>query len=283
MKTSLLRLSSLAAAGVLTAACATDSPLTAPTADLRRSTVASVVSDIHQLVTLCKVGPAGTSATFNISATGGNLKHGTTTTLAATASDNPDGCIEIWQSNWPQPNPDVIHTVTVTEVGQTGGTVLERVVSFSQLDGWTEEFPPVNSASVRVNYANGATIWFKNIDGPDDGGAAGCTPGFWRQDQHISYWTGFDPSDLYADVFGVDRAGTLMENVWARGGGAGALARHSVAALLNATSSEVDYPYSVAEIIASVQAAFASGDFESAKNVFEAANELGCTVDKSMN
>ena len=281
MKTSLLRLSSLAAAGVLTAACATDSPLTAPTADLRRSTVASVVSDIPQIVQLCKIGPAGTSATFNISATGGILQHGTTTTLAATTIDNPDGCIAIWRSVDPQPNPDVIHTVTVTEVGQTGGTVLERVVSFSQLDGWTEEFPPVNSASVRVNYANGATIWFKNIDGPDDGGAAGCTPGFWRQDQHISYWTGFDPSDLYADVFGVDRAGTLLENVAANGGGADALARHSVAALLNATNSEVDYDLTVAQIIAGVQAAYASGDFESFKNVLEGFNEQGCSVDKS--
>jgi len=113
------------------------------------------------------------------------------------------------------------------------------------------------------------------------GGGQGCTPGFWRQGQHIQYWTGFDPSDLYADIFGVDRAGTLLQNVAANGGGANALARHSVAALLNAASTEVDYDLTVAEIIAGVQAAYASGDFESFKNVLEGFNEQGCSVDKS--
>ena len=109
----------------------------------------------------------------------------------------------------------------------------------------------------------------------------GCTPGFWRQPQHFQYWTGHSPSDSYSGVFGVSRPGNLLQNVTALGGGANALARHSVAALLNATSPEVNYNLTVAEIIAGVQAAYASGDFETFKNVLEGYNEQGCSVDKS--
>jgi hypothetical protein len=141
-----------------------------------------------------------------------------------------------------------------------------------------------DAPSVTFDASTVATVYFKNNVGdtpPPPGDFAGCTPGFWRQSQHFQYWTGFDPSDLFADVFGVDYPGTLLDGVWANGGGEHALARHAVAALLNAASPEVEYPYSVAQIISSVQAAFASGDFEGVKNAFEASNELGCTVDKS--
>ena len=129
----------------------------------------------------------------------------------------------------------------------------------------------------------GGGVIFKNKGTPtfENGGGAGCTPGFRRQPQHFEYWVGYAPGDSFADVFGVDRSGTLLDNVTARGGGENALARHAMAALLNASNSEVDYDMSVAEIIAAVQSAFASGDFETVKNQFEAFNEQGCTVDKS--
>lgn len=283
MKASLSRYSALAAIVVLTAACAKDSSVTAPTAELRRSGGASLVGDSPQIVQLCKIGPEGTSATFSISATGGVLPFGTTVTLAATTPWNSDGCLMIWQSVWPQPNPDVIHTVTVTEISQTGGTVLERVVTTSDLDGFTEAFPPVNSASVRVNYANGASIGFKNIEGPGNGGgAAGCTPGFWRQSQHYPYWTGYAPTDAFSSVFANAFPGkTLGEVVQLGGGGLNALGRHTVAALLNAASLEVNYGMTTAQVIAAFNAAYASGSYEAQKNVFEGFNERGCSVDKS--
>jgi len=130
-------------------------------------------------------------------------------------------------------------------------------------------------------------IFFKNAGvetpppPPPPSDFAGCTPGFWRQPQHFEYWTGYSPTDLFSAVFGVARSGSLLQNVTATGGGADALARHAVAALLNAASAEVNYTYSVAQVIAAVQGAFATGNFESVKDNFEAANELGCTVDKS--
>lgn len=129
-----------------------------------------------------------------------------------------------------------------------------------------------------------------NIDG--DGCSAfcdiemmgeGCTPGYWRQDQHYDSWVGYMPGDLFDAVFGVDAPGddTLGEAVVSRGGGENALQRHAVAALLNASSPDVAYAYTVAEVIVVVQGAYASGDFESAKDMLEAENgdDTYCPLD----
>jgi hypothetical protein len=51
-----------------------------------------------------------------------------------------------------------------------------------------------------------------------------------------------------------------------------------VAALLNTTSGEVDYAYSTSEVIAIVQNAYATGGFESAKNLLAAANNRTCPL-----
>jgi hypothetical protein len=196
--------------------------------------------------------------------------------------------------------------VTFTEnlIGDDSVTLSDPRVGYSQLISATtvEIFPEIFTcpADPRVytdgvymaTYTNTAYLDGANTDLEASaevtitcklppGGGEGCTPGFWRQPQHFQYWTGYNPSDLYSDVFGVARPGTLLQNVTANGGGANALARHSVAALLNAASAEVDYDLSAAEIIAGVQAAFASGDFETFKNVLEGYNEQGCSVDKS--
>jgi cysteine-rich repeat protein len=131
-----------------------------------------------------------------------------------------------------------------------------------------------------------------NVDGDgcsancttEETGFAGCTPGFWKQDQHLPYWVGHNPGDDFDTTFGSDCFDgdvTLLEAVALKGGGVKALARHAVAALLNASSGEVDYPYTEAEVKAAVAAACASGDYETTKDDLADNNELGCTVDKS--
>ncbi len=112
---------------------------------------------------------------------------------------------------------------------------------------------------------------------PPPGGGEGCTPGYWKQDQHFDSWVGYSPSDSFDAVFGVSYGGTLVEAADANGGQENALARHAVAALLNASSS-VDYYYTEADIINMVQAAFASGDYNGTKDLFEYQNELGCPL-----
>jgi hypothetical protein len=110
-------------------------------------------------------------------------------------------------------------------------------------------------------------------------GEEGCTPGFWKN--HPEAWVGFSPGDSFATVFGVAALPgqpatlTLEQAVNLGGGGFDALARHAVAALLNAAHPEVDYPFTEAQIIALVQGAIAgTEDVETVKNMFEAANEL---------
>ncbi len=117
---------------------------------------------------------------------------------------------------------------------------------------------------------------------PPPGGGEGCTPGYWKQDHHLDSWdaTGFDPDDLYETVFGVDagESWTLLGALEAKGGGENALARHATAALLNASNPDVSYEYTADEVIALVQSAYASGDFEGVKDLFEEQNELGCPL-----
>jgi hypothetical protein len=89
------------------------------------------------------------------------------------------------------------------------------------------------------------------------------------------------PTDDYDGAFGVIASfspHTLLDAVWLGGGGESALARHAVAALLNTTSGEVDYAYSTSEVIAIVQNAYATGGFESAKNLLAAANNRTCPL-----
>lgn len=122
----------------------------------------------------------------------------------------------------------------------------------------------------------------------------GCTPGYWRQGQHFDSWVGYLPGDFFVDVFGrsitvkgrpmgvkggkpIDITNpTLLQALKANGGGINALARHAVAALLNAAA--VNFMYSEGEVITMVQGAIDSGDIESIKNELAEQNELGCPL-----
>lgn len=124
----------------------------------------------------------------------------------------------------------------------------------------------------RVTDSNGAYYFGEEC------GGEGLTPGYWKN--HLDAWaaTGYSTGDSFEGIFGVDVPGaspTLLEAVRAGGGKFTALNRHAVAALLNAAHPDVDYPYTEAEIIAMVQNAYATGDWSSAKDNLEDANELG--------
>lgn len=114
---------------------------------------------------------------------------------------------------------------------------------------------------------------------PPPQGGEGCTPGFWKQSHHFDSWVGYAPGDEFDVVFGVPYDVTLLQALSAGGGDEIALGRHAVAALLNAASGDVSYAFTEAEIIALVQDAWATGDFETAKDLLEDENELGCPLD----
>lgn len=117
---------------------------------------------------------------------------------------------------------------------------------------------------------------------PPPTGNDGCTPGYWKQKQHLDSWTGYATTDGFNATFGIgtnwfSNGYSLLDGLKDGGGGKSALARHAVAALLNAAQGF--YPMTQAEVIAAVQAAYASpSTIESTKNALADYNELGCPL-----
>lgn len=115
----------------------------------------------------------------------------------------------------------------------------------------------------------------------------GLTPGFWKQPQHLEYWapTGYSPSQTLGSVFtGVPAANnTLLQALSYQGnntitGAKQNLLRAGVAALLNASHPDVNYPLTTAEVIAQVNAGLASSDrgfVLSIKDQLDEYNNLG--------
>ena len=96
----------------------------------------------------------------------------------------------------------------------------------------------------------------------------GLSHGYWKN--HVSDWTGYSTSDTLESVFDIpDSFGlddnTLLEALDFQGGPdladkAQILLRNAVASLLNAAHPNIDYPLSLVEVIADVNAALASED-----------------------
>jgi hypothetical protein len=110
-------------------------------------------------------------------------------------------------------------------------------------------------------------------------GGQGCTPGFWKS--HTGAWLGYSSGEEFDTVFGVDYDSslTLLGALGKGGGGYEALGRHAVAALLNAAHPLVNYEMTTSQIVAAVQATFASGDPEPLKNELDELNNAGCSID----
>jgi hypothetical protein len=185
------------------------------------------------------------------------------------------------------PAGDPLSTVTVTEVGATPDSI--KIVF---TDGITFLYN-TPTAVVQAGWNRGGMIKYFNSDSPPPPpppppppGGQGCTPGYWKQSQHFDSWpagyvpTGAGATDFDA-AFGVNLFNpniSLLTALGLEGGGVKALARHAAAALLNSASDGVDYGLTTAQVIAAVQAAVASGDYESVKNTLDALNNGGCTL-----
>lgn len=181
------------------------------------------------------------------------------------------------------------HIVTVTETSGNFESVQLTIITNRPEAQTITTFPPDESSATvtaLVGGLKGAIARYRNSPPPPppDPGLAGCTPGFWKQPHHFEYWTApYVPEMLFVDAGFVDAfpGKTLLQVVSQGGGGLKALGRHTVAALLNAASGEVDYGTTPADVIDAFNAAYASGNDQPQKNAFEQLNELGCTVDKS--
>jgi hypothetical protein len=118
----------------------------------------------------------------------------------------------------------------------------------------------------------------------------GCTPGFWKQPQHLDAWVGFSPDDTLGSVFDATNLGaladvTLLDALSFQGGPTleaanRILLRQAVAALLNSASLD-GFSMTTAEVIAAVDAALASGDRDTILDLaaeLDAANNAGCPL-----
>lgn len=117
----------------------------------------------------------------------------------------------------------------------------------------------------------------------------GCTPGYWKQDQHFDSWpSAYSTSTTFSSVFGRDIAvrlnketisdPTLLQALTAQGGNINAAARHAVAALLNSASTGVNYDLSTSEVIALFQSNYPDGELDEMKDQLAKFNEQGCPL-----
>ena len=122
-----------------TAGCSSD--LTQP----ESPEVASLNTVTHDAkVRLVKLGPAGSTATFSVSATGGNVLHQTITLDACQQADiSLCPAAIVWEAT----DAELVN-VTITETGFTGAMELERIMVFSELLGTTVTY--LNPAEPRV-------------------------------------------------------------------------------------------------------------------------------------
>lgn len=187
------------------------------------------------------------------------------------------GCQDIWVRGGA-----IYDKVFVTEVVPSGYTTSHVLTSY--VGGTVTSGAPTSSPSesglVRGN--TGQLVVYTNTlePPPPPEGGEGCTPGYWKQEQHFDSWTSpYAPSTLFSDVFEDAFPGmTLLQVVSQGGGGLNALGRHTVAALLNSASAGVDYDVSTQGVIDAFNAVFPGGDYEGQKNIFAGFNELGCPL-----
>ena len=222
---------------------------------------------------LCKVG---TDATFSVS-----VNNGTPSNVAVANGQ----CVIVHDyDGFP---PDL---VIITELPQAG-VVVDSIVEDSVYGNpgtnpptyGSKRMPTITGTdtdSVLVSVQGWRVTFFNHVQ-PPDGGGEGCTPGYWKQDQHFDSWPApYTPSTQFSAVFENAFPGmTLLQVLNLGGGGLEALGRHTVAALLNAQSDAVDYDLSAQAVIDGFNAVFPGGDYEGQKNIFEGLNERGCSLD----
>ena len=223
-------------------------------------------------VTLCKLGAPGTFVT--------TLGQGGTGTLAFPGSFVVDAgqCVTVWTGRLigaDDPCCEPLDGITITETSAipTQIQVTEGNCNVAELTA--------NGITVEANTYIPCTVTFTNAPPPPPPGD-GCTPGFWKNSPGSWPPTGYLPNQNFDAVFGVTAFGPHVTLIAAAGlgsGGANALARHAVAALLNSSHPDLTYEMDAAAVIAAVQGAFASGSFETVKNQLAALNERSCPLD----
>lgn len=151
----------------------------------------------------------------------------------------------------------------------------------------------VDSITVGCNTltVNNLYVWnlvdqFRVITGTQScaptGGLEGCSPNFWKQAKSDAFWANYQPDQKFNRVFnvkGTSRTMTLRQALKKGSGDELAFKRQAVAALLNASSSVVNYAYTEAQVLAIVRNAYGTRDFKNARIDLAQQNKLGCLLE----
>jgi len=225
-------------------------------------------------VLMKKFGPLS-SYTFALSISQGAFSNGNPVTLAASewtqiwGATNPlapNATLEVTETI---PSNSKVDSVWITPLTRLADGTLGELPNFKQVIIGTNQFEVPDLGWNRGSYV---TVW--NSEGR---GGEGCTPGYWKQKHHFDSWANYLPTQSFGSVFANAFPGMTLVKVAAQGGGhLKALGRHTVAALLNAASPNVDFPLSAAQVISKFNAAYASGSYEATKNEFAGLNERNC-------
>lgn len=193
-------------------------------------------------------------------------------------TDDANRCVEAWLHGGNQ--RDYVSFTEQVPYGYAAAWTLTSVGNPNQDDSGTGGGPV--TGSVKGN--QGFLVEFTNYP------AQGCTPGYWKQEHHFDSWVGYNPDDLFDDVFGVAAFPglTLVEVMWLPGYGKysklNKLGFHAVAALLNSTSAldfgDASGPITYDQIIAAFQAAWNGSNSvqNQQKDAFEDLNERACLL-----
>lgn len=128
-------------------------------------------------------------------------------------------------------------------------------------------------------------IGVASVEASKKKGSEGCTPGYWKAEQHFDSWVGYSPDQLFSSVFEDAFPGLTLLDVLSQPASTGGhnalnnLGRHTVAALLSTSSPDVDYAYTDPQTVIDLfNGVFPGGDYEGLKNIFAAFNNRDCPL-----
>jgi probable HAF family extracellular repeat protein len=175
---------------------------------------------------------------------------------------------------------------TVTATAPAGW--LPTIVNAPGTTGANDSDGNPASATLTASSPNDLTLDFGFVQRAV--GGKGCTPGYWKQPQHLDSWKWYATTDLVDAVFGVTyrpsgatQSLTLLQAVSSEDNqNAEQLFRHGTAALLNAVyQSGVSYAYTAPQVIEMVRTAYLTGSkdrWNATKDLLDKANQAGCPL-----
>jgi hypothetical protein len=267
-----------------TAACSDSptAPVTARTPTRPNMVAVSPVAPVIGQITVCKVweGTAGGATTINSAVTLDPGAAGTTTIVGDNSFNSGECTLRATTTQ----GADFFDEVTTTEVVPAGAELI--LVQRFDVGGPAGGTVISNGAAIGFNVFHGSVVVFTNRLLPPPPGNEGCTPGYWKQEQHFGSWAPVALNTTFSSVFGAGIfGGTLLQALENNGGGLDALIRHGAAAYLNAQNATVDYAYTTAQVIDIVQGdgAYAGLSVEERKDLLDAANNGvgGCPLDRA--